>query len=102
MVEILTPLLTQLGVGGLAGLCSGYAMKKMGKVIAFIIGIVFLFLQLLAYQGFITINYQPLIEWANGITSQIGLAESALIVIIANLPFGGGFLAGFVIGLKVG
>jgi uncharacterized membrane protein (Fun14 family) len=34
LVEILAPLLTQLGVGGVAGLCVGYALKKLGKLAA--------------------------------------------------------------------
>jgi uncharacterized membrane protein (Fun14 family) len=42
LVEILTPLLTQLGVGGVAGLCTGYTLKKMGKIVAFIVGLAFI------------------------------------------------------------
>ncbi len=87
MVEILTPLLTQLGVGGIAGLCTGYALKKIGKFIALILGIAFIGLELLAYKGIISINYSALQEWANGVIGQVARRRVVLTVIIGNLPF---------------
>ena len=101
MVEILTPLLTQLGVGGVAGLCVGYALIKMGKIIAFILGIAFLGLQYLAYVGIISINYTAFTNWANGLFSQVGVLEGIFGSIIGNLPFAGAFLTGFYIGVKI-
>jgi uncharacterized membrane protein (Fun14 family) len=101
-VEILTPLLTQLGVGGIAGLCTGYALKKIGKLIAIILGLAFIVLELLAYRGIISINYSALQDWANGVIGQVGQAEGILTVIIGNLPFAASFLVGFAIGLKLG
>ena len=102
MGEILTPLLTQLGVGGIAGLCTGYALKKIGKLIAIILGLAFIGLELLAYRGIISINYSALQDWANGVIGQVGQAEGILTVIIGNLPFAASFLVGFAIGLKLG
>lgn len=102
MVEILTPLLTQLGVGGVAGLCVGYALKKIGKLFAIILGLAFLGLELLAYKGIININYTALEEWATELIGQVGVAEGILTVIIGNLPFAASFLVGFAIGLKMG
>jgi uncharacterized membrane protein (Fun14 family) len=102
LVEILTPLLTQLGVGGVAGLCVGYALKKIGKLFAIILGLAFLGLELLAYKGIININYTALEEWATELIGQVGVAEGILTVIIGNLPFAASFLVGFAIGLKMG
>lgn len=102
MVEILTPILTQLGVGGVAGLCVGYALKKLGKLAAFLIGIAFLGLQLLAYYGIISINYTAFTDWANGLFVQVGVLEGIFGTMVGNLPFAGGFIAGFAIGLKIG
>ena len=102
MVEILTPLLTQLGVGGVAGLCVGYALKKIGKLFAILLGLAFLGLELLAYKGIININYTALEEWATELIGQVGVAEGILTVIIGNLPFAASFLVGFAIGLKMG
>jgi len=100
--EVITPLLTQLGVGGVAGLCTGYALKKIGKLIAIILGLAFIGLELLAYKGIITINYDALVAWANGVIGQVGQAEGVLNVIIGNLPFAASFLVGFAIGFKMG
>ena len=102
MADILTPLLTQLGVGGVAGLCSGYALKKLGKVAAFIIGLAFIGLQLLAYKGIININYDALQQWGSELIGQVGVLEGVLTLIIANLPFAASFLVGLAIGLKIG
>jgi uncharacterized membrane protein (Fun14 family) len=100
-VEVITPLLTQLGVGGIAGLCVGYALIKIGRLIALILGLAFLGLQALAYKGIININYTALEEWVNGMTGQIGIAEDLLTTLISNLPFAASFLAGFYIGVKI-
>ncbi|MCX6647851.1 MAG: hypothetical protein NTV61_00450 [Candidatus Bathyarchaeota archaeon] len=102
MVEILTPLLTQLGVGGVAGLCVGYALKKMGKIVAFIIGLAFIGLELLAYKGIIDIHYDALQAWGSELIGQVGALEGVMTLIIANLPFAASFLVGFAIGLKMG
>jgi len=102
LVEVLTPLLIQLGVGGVAGLCVGYALKKLGKLMAILIGIAFLGLELLAWKGIISINYDALVTWANELFAQVGIVEGILSTIIGNLPFAASFLVGFAIGLKIG
>ncbi len=102
MVEVLTPLLTQLGVGGVAGLCVGFALKKIGKLVAVLLGIAFLGLELLAWKGIISINYDALTAWANEIFAQVGVLEGIFSAIVANLPFAASFLVGFAIGVKMG
>jgi len=100
--SLLTPLITQLGVGGIGGLCVGYALKKVAKITAFLIGIAFLGLQYLAYQDIISINYGALENWARGVASNAGATEGILTAMIANLPFASSFLVGFAIGVKMG
>jgi uncharacterized membrane protein (Fun14 family) len=100
--SLLTPLITQLGVGGIGGLCVGYALKKVAKITAFLIGIAFLGLQYLAYKDIISINYGALENWARGVASNAGAAEGILTAMIANLPFASSFLVGFAIGIKMG
>ena len=97
----MTPLLTQLGVGGIAGLCVGYALIKIGRFVALILGLAFLGLQALAYKGIININYIALEEWVNGVIRQVGIAEDILTTLISNLPFAASFLTGFYIGVKI-
>ena len=51
--SILTPIAGELGIGGIGGFFSGWALKKAAKLVAAIIGLSFLGLQYLAYQGII-------------------------------------------------
>lgn len=97
-----TPLLSQLGVGGIGGLCVGYAIKKLAKMVAFVIGLAFLGLQYLAYQGIISIHYGILKTWASNMVRGTGALEGVLTVILANLPFSSSFLVGLALGMKMG
>lgn len=101
-VNIWSPLIAQFGVGGIGGLCVGYAIKKVAKIVAFVIGVFFLILQFLAYKSIVSIHYDALLVWARGIAGNIGAAEGVLTGIIANLPFASSFVIGLGIGLKMG
>ncbi len=102
MSEVLTPIVYQMGIGGILGFFSGYAVKKIAKIIAVLIGLGALLLIYLGYEGIITINYDKSISddsEPNGNSSQ---ASIALTPIIANLPFAGSFIAGVAVGAKLG
>jgi uncharacterized membrane protein (Fun14 family) len=102
MSEVVTPLVFQLGVGGVGGFIVGFAVKKLSKLILFLIGIFIIALIYLSTQGIININYTAL--W-NALSALIGAAGSAfswLIGVISLLPFAASFIVGFLIGLKVG
>lgn len=100
--SFLTPLVTQLGVGGIIGLCIGYAIKKVAKIAAAVIGIFSLGLIYLETQGMITVDWLGVETWGNTALAGLGQAEGALGAILANLPFAGGAVVGFGIGLKMG
>ena len=100
--SLITPLVTQLGVGGIGGLAVGYAIKKVAKIVAFILGLAFLMLQYLAFKDIISINYGALETWASEVVSNVGAAEGILTTMIANLPFASSFVVGLGIGLKMG
>jgi uncharacterized membrane protein (Fun14 family) len=100
--SLLTPLVAQLGVGGLGGLCVGYAIKKVAKIVAVIIGLFFLGLQYLAYQGIINVDYVGLENWAKNVVSGMGALEGVFAAMIANLPFAASFVVGLAMGLKMG
>jgi uncharacterized membrane protein (Fun14 family) len=100
--EVVSPLVFQLGVGGVGGFIVGFALKKLSKVVLFLIGVFVLALIYLSTQSIIKVNYNAL--W-RALTSLIGSAGSAfswLIGVISVLPFAGSFIAGFLIGLKLG
>ncbi|MBI3783904.1 MAG: FUN14 domain-containing protein [Deltaproteobacteria bacterium] len=96
---------TQLGFGGMAGLVVGYTAKKIAKVAAILLGVLFLLIQILAYNGLITVNWGAVEHTATGVWSDgsgVTLADRAWAVISGNLPFGGAFVTGFLLGFKLG
>jgi len=102
MSEVLTPVVFQLGVGGFLGFFVGYAVKKMTKILAVLIGIGALILIYLGYQGIISINYDKLTQLVEQLLGTASQASTMLAPIIANLPFAGSFLAGLAVGVKLG
>ena len=48
---------SQIGFGFISGWCTGFALKKAGKVAAMGAGSLFILLQSLAYSGYINLNY---------------------------------------------
>lgn len=102
MSDIFPMLGYQVGVGGAGGFIVGYAVKKISKLMAVLGGLIMIGLLYLATSGIISINFEAL--W-NAVNNALGLAGSAfswLISMIALLPFAGSFVAGFLLGLKMG
>lgn len=100
-LDLLSPVVSQIGLGGVGGFLVGYAFKKFAKVVAFILGAVFIFLQILAFYGVIQINYGALflaVEHVFGGFQSAGFLTSLFV----NVPFSGSFVAGTYLGLKVG
>ncbi|MDG2307105.1 MAG: FUN14 domain-containing protein [Candidatus Binatia bacterium] len=93
-----------LGFGGVVGLAVGYTAKKIGKLVLLAIGAVFILLQALAYTELIDIDWGAVEGAATNAweTSDGTLADRAWQVVTNNLPFGGGFVAGFALGFKMG
>ena len=102
MSEVLTPIVYQMGVGGVLGFFVGYAIKKLTKLIAVLVGIFALLLIYLGYEGVINVNYDKLEKMLESLTGITGQASKLITPIIANLPFAGSFIAGAAIGLKLG
>jgi uncharacterized membrane protein (Fun14 family) len=100
--SFLGPLLTQLGAGGVVGLCIGYALKKIAKIVAFIIGVFSLGLIYLESQGLISVDWLGVEAWGNTALASLGQMEGVLGAILSNLPFAGGAVIGFSIGVKMG
>jgi uncharacterized membrane protein (Fun14 family) len=100
--NLLTPLVGEIGIGGVGGFLSGWALKKAAKIMAFIIGLAFLGLQYLAYEDIIKIDYGALQEWANGLVGQASGAQNLLADFIVHAPFASAFIGGFYLGLQRG
>lgn len=100
--NILTPLAGEIGIGGIGGFLSGWALKKAAKLLAIILGVAFLGLQYLAYKGVIAIDYSALTTWANELLGQASGVQSLLTDFIVHAPFGAAFIGGFYLGLQRG
>ncbi|KIX84599.1 FUN14 domain-containing protein [Thermus filiformis] len=104
-METLSPYLGQLTFGGVAGFATGYALKKIGRVLAVGLGLLFVVLQLLAQAGYVQVDWtriqkdvEPLLK-DEGVK---GLWERLLATLTYNLPFGASFTAGLLLGLRSG
>jgi len=103
--ELLSGPWATLGFGGVAGAAVGYTAKKVTKLAALLLGALFIAVQLLVYWDFIDVHWETVQSTAQGVwqdSQGVTLAERAWHVISANLPFGGGFVAGFALGFKLG
>jgi uncharacterized membrane protein (Fun14 family) len=95
----------QLGFGGVAGAIVGYTSKKLTKLAALLLGVIFLVIQTLVYLKFVSVDWEAVQHTAEHVWRDphgVTLAERAWEILSANLPFGGGFVAGFALGFKVG
>ena len=107
------PLITKLGYGGVMGMCSGYALKKVGKIAAFFVGLGFVGFQIAQYQGLIQIDYLEVEKKVTKVLDADGdgkLTTKDLImwwrqlkgILTHSLPSAGGFSSGFALGVYYG
>lgn len=102
MSEFLPSLGYQVGIGAVGGFIVGYALKKISKLVAVIVGLFLIALIYLATQGLISIDTEAL--WVS-ITNALGLASSAfswLASVLAILPIAGSLGLGLLLGFKLG
>lgn len=95
----------ELGFGAVAGAIVGYTAKKLTKLAALVLGLIFIVIQGLVYLKFVSVDWNAVQHSAEHVwrdTQGMTLADRAWDVISANLPFGGGFVAGFALGFKIG
>ncbi|WP_293911041.1 FUN14 domain-containing protein [Deinococcus sp.] len=96
------PLLPTLSLGALLGFAAGYAVKAIGKVALLIVGLLFVAVQLLSYFGLVTVNWLKLEAlsgpWLQDNSRSVWPWLSG--VLTHDLPFGGAFVAGLLLGLR--
>lgn len=101
----------QIGYGFMMGYSSGYALKKASKFAAFMVGGVFVILQSLSYTGYLQVDYNKVqkdvedtFDLNNDGVLDIKDAEFAFTkvkeIVGYQMPSGGGFGAGMVMGLR--
>jgi uncharacterized membrane protein (Fun14 family) len=100
--DLLLSYLPGLSLGAILGFCAGYAIKKIGRMTALIVGLLFLALQIMAWQGLLTIHWPRIQALADPWLHQSGqLGQWAMKILQTNLPFGGAFVAALLVGLRV-
>lgn len=101
----LAPYLEQLSFGLIAGFAAGYAFKKLGKLVAFAVGLLFIALQILAFYGLVTINWgeiQTRVDPLLGAESLEQVWRGLLSVLTFNITFAAAFVPGFLFGVRRG
>ncbi|MDX2168709.1 MAG: FUN14 domain-containing protein [Deltaproteobacteria bacterium] len=102
---LLAKLGPDLGFGGVAGAVVGYTAKKVTKLVALALGLVFIVIQALVYLNYVSVNWAAVQSGAEHLWSDaqgVTLADRAWAIVSANLPFGAAFAAGFALGFKLG
>lgn len=113
LIEKSKPLLANISFGAVMGFCSGYAMKKVGKALAFIVGMGFIGLQAAATTGYIQIDWEKLrLDVVKRVdTTGDGKFDAndckaywakVKKLLTYELPSAGGFSLGFLYGVKSG
>lgn len=104
-LNISQPMLGELGAvtfGGVAGYSAGFALKKVFKIILIIAGLLFVLFQVLNHYEFISINWMKIQFFFESMVNNEAQVNSFKDILIANLPTGGGFVAGLILGFKKG
>jgi uncharacterized membrane protein (Fun14 family) len=104
-LQTVFPFVEQLGFGAVAGFAAGFALKKVGKLMAVAVGLLFVVLQVLAYYGFISINWGVVQSSVDPMLTPNALGgawHTVLSVLTYNIAFAAAFVPSLVWGLKRG
>jgi FUN14 domain-containing protein 1 len=106
-----TDLFGKVGLGFLIGYPAGYFLRRVSRVLTFMLGGVVTVMQVLAYMGYITVNYDKVerdVFKALDTNKDESLDardwqcihEKAREVLSDNIPCGSGFTTGFWLGMR--
>ena len=104
-IETIAPYASQLTFGGVAGFASGYAFKKMGKLAAIVLGLLFIGVQILVYVGVAEVDWLRIQESVNPLLSAEALNKAwrnLIKLLTGNVPFAAAFVPGFLLGFQRG
>jgi len=90
--------LKHLGFGALLGFMVGFTLKRILKLMLFVLGIYLISLLWLADIGVLSVRWEVL---AKAVESLFSSTESFSRGVIGTLSFGGSFAVGFALGMKV-
>lgn len=104
-LKVVFPFVQQIGFGAVAGFAAGYALKKVGKLLAIAVGLLFIALQVLAYFGFVSIDWANVQRTVDPMLTGPSLSSAwrtVVHVLTFNVAFAVAFVPALVIGLRRG
>ncbi|RUS19163.1 FUN14 family-domain-containing protein [Endogone sp. FLAS-F59071] len=104
---------SELAFGTSLGFCTGYLIKKVGRVFALMVGVTFVLLQYLSFKGLVTVHWDRMAwHYTNQLdkdkdgkvtASDLRTIMAALLdFLTANFQFKSTFVGGFYAGLRYG
>lgn len=100
---ILAWLGTGVGFGLVSGWVVGFALKKMALFAAFILGIVFIVIQVLVVNRLVTVDWVALAGFFGQAARSVSAPDASWWkILVSNFPFAGSFGVGFVLGVRKG
>ncbi|GAM19344.1 hypothetical protein SAMD00019534_025190 [Acytostelium subglobosum LB1] len=90
-------------LSGFAGYCAGYASRRLGRIVMYVLGVLFIIAQTLSYYEYIAIDWGRV--WRDASPKftkekQKDFLRRFLNLLTMNIPFKVGFASGFYIGFK--
>jgi uncharacterized membrane protein (Fun14 family) len=104
-LQAFAPYIQQLSFGALAGFAAGYALKKVGKLAAVGFGLLFGAIQVLAYYGFLTVNWQVVQDSMDPLLEPESLSsfwQGLVGILTYNVTFAAVFVPALWIGIRRG
>ncbi len=99
-MHLLLSVLGTLGIGGLLGWGAAHALRTVGRMLGCLLGVVFILAQVLAYYGIAEIHWDKVAQAAPSTDVASHGFRALWKIMTYNLPFTGGFGAGFWLGMK--
>ena len=96
MTDVFSPILLQLGLGGIGGFFVGYLLKKVLKF-ALIIGALAFIAAYFAYESYLEIDYAHLFSRMEELAT---LALNFIYPLISQIPVIGSLVVGAVVGFS--
>ena len=96
----------EVGTGAAIGGITGFAAKKIAKLIAVLVGMELALFKFLESRGFIMVNWEKFGGFAEGLAGNGGAATAESVpylnTVLSTLSVSAGFTGGFMVGFRKG
>lgn len=91
---------TAFGGSALAGGITGFAAKKLAKIVLAVVGVQLAVFVYLDHQGLLDVQWQALDNVLAGVYQSVQTLPPWLTALSTTVPIGVGFVGGFLLGFK--